>query len=211
MSSKIDFKKTLKYLYSPSSKAPVLVEVPEMQFLMIDGKGSPGDSREYLDAITSLYPIAFTLKFMSKKESNKDYVVPPLEGLWWAENMNDFIEAKRDGWLWIMMIMTPEWITKKMFDHAVKSATEKKPELSKSITKVRLERLHEGKSAQLLHIGPFSEEHENIMKIHEFIHQNGGNFDGHRSKHHEIYLSDPRKAKPETMKTIIRQPFELKK
>lgn len=200
----------MKELYRPSSKTPVTVEVPEMQFIMIDGKGSPGDSKEYLDAISSLYPIAFKLKFMSKKELEKDYVVPPLQGLWWAVDMADFLEGNRDKWLWTMMIMTPDWLNENMFKEAMEHARGKKSELAETIKKVRLAQYNEGMVAQIMHIGPYSEEHPTIMKLHDFIEENGGHFDGHTQKHHEIYLSDPRKAKPETMKTVIRQPFEYK-
>jgi len=207
MSVKIDFKKTMKELYNPSAKEVVMVEVPEMQFLMIDGIGSPGDSQEYLDALAVLYPVVFKTKFLSKAKG-KDYVVPPLEGLWWAENMDDFTEGNRDKWKWTMMIMQPEWITREMIDEAIDITKEKKPELAKLVPKLRLEKYKEGKAAQIMHIGPYSEEGPNIQKIHKFIKDKDGKFDGHNLKHHEIYLSDPRKSKPENMKTIIRQPYK---
>lgn len=177
-----------------------------MQFLMIDGMGSPGDSKEYQDALAALYPIAFKTKFLSKAKG-KDYVVPPLEGLWWADNMDDFIEENRDKWKWTMMIMQPDWITKEMIDEAIAATKEKKPELSNLFPKLRLEKYKEGKAAQIMYIGPYSEESSTVQKVHDFIHENGGIFDGHELKHHEIYLSDPRKANPATMKTVIRQPF----
>ncbi|TFG16739.1 MAG: hypothetical protein EU530_11500 [Promethearchaeota archaeon] len=204
---KIDFKKSMKEFYKPSSTKASLVYVPKMQFIMIDGKGSPGGSKEYIDALSSLYPIAYKLKFMSKKELDKDYVVPPLEGLWWAENMDNFLDGNRDEWLWTMMIMTPDWVTNKMYQVAVESTAKKRPDLDVSIKKVRFEEFHEGNAAQIMHIGPYSEEHPTIMKLHDFIKKKKGKFDGYTQKHHEIYLSDPRKAKPETMKTVIRQPF----
>ena len=207
MSVKVDFKKTMKELYNPSAKEVVMVEVPEMQFLMIDGIGSPGDSQEYLDALAVLYPVVFKTKFLSKAKG-KDYVVPPLEGLWWAENMDDFTEGNRDKWKWTMMIMQPEWITREMIDEAIDITKEKKPELAKLVPKLRLEKYKEGRAAQIMHIGPYSEEGPNIQKIHKFIKDKDGKFDGHNLKHHEIYLSDPRKSKPENMKTIIRQPYK---
>ncbi len=210
LGEKVDFKKIMKEFYQPSPKKVSLVEIPDMQFILINGKGSPGDSQQYQDAISSLYSIAYKLKFLSKKELEKDYVVSPLEGLWWADNMDDFLESNRDEWKWTMMIMTPDWITKKIFQAAVKDALKKKPELSKTIEKVRFESYIEGISAQIMHIGPYSEEHTTIVKIHNFIEEIGGKFEGHKNKHHEIYLSDPRKVKPENMKTIIRQPFEYK-
>jgi hypothetical protein len=204
---KVDFKKALKDFYQPNAKEPVIVDVPEMQFIMIDGIGSPGDSQEYSNAISALYPIAYQIKFMSKQKG-KDYVVPPLEGLWWADDMKYFTEGNRQKWKWTMMIMQPEWITQEMFENAKKSAGSKKPELSASISKARFEKFHEGRSAQIMHIGPYAEEHPTIMKLHKFIKEQAGTFEGHKKKHHEIYLSDPRKSNPATMKTVIRQPFK---
>jgi len=206
MPTKVDFKKTMKQLYQPSPQKVVEVEVPEMQFLMIDGMGSPGDSQEYQDAIAVLYPIAFRTKFLSKAKG-KDYVVPPLEGLWWADNMEDFIKGNRDKWKWTMMIMQPDWISQEIINEAKAIVKEKKPELSELIPKVRLEKYKEGRSAQIMHIGPYSEEGPTVQKVHDFIKDTEGQFDGHTNKHHEIYLSDPRKANPATMKTVIRQPF----
>ncbi|MFX1302623.1 MAG: GyrI-like domain-containing protein [Promethearchaeota archaeon] len=207
MPTKVDFKKSMKEFYNPSSQEVVMLEVPEMQFLMIDGMGSPGDSKEYLDALAALYPIAFKTKFLSKSKG-KDYVVPPLEGLWWADNMGDFTEGNRDKWKWTMMIMQPDWITQDMINEAISITKEKKPELSELLPKLRLEKYEEGKAAQIMHIGPYSEEGHTIQKVHDFIKKEGGRFDGHNKKHHEIYLSDPRKANPATMKTVIRQPFK---
>jgi hypothetical protein len=206
MSAKKDFKKDLKELYRPSSKEVVSIEVPEMQFLMIDGMGSPGDSKDYKDALAALYPVAFKTKFISKG-MGRDYVVPPLEGLWWADDMNDFTEGNRDRWKWTMMIMQPPWVTPEMIDEAIEITKEKKPELLKLLPKLRLEKYKEGKAAQIMHIGPYSEEALSIQKIHDFIKDQGGKFDGYKLKHHEIYLSDPRKSKPESMKTVIRQPY----
>ena len=206
MPAKVDFKKTLKNFYRPNSREVVAVDVPEMQFLMIDGIGSPGDSKEYQDALAALYPIAFKTKFLSKAKS-KDYVVPPLEGLWWAENMADFTQGNRENWKWTMMIMQPDWITQDMINEAIKITKEKKSELSELLSNLRLERYLEGQAAQIMHIGPYSEEGPTVQKVHDFIQKEGGNFDGHSHKHHEIYLSDPRKANPATMKTVIRQPF----
>ncbi|MFX1556229.1 MAG: GyrI-like domain-containing protein [Promethearchaeota archaeon] len=206
MPSKIDFKKTMKELYQPSSKEVVNVKVPSMQFLMIDGIGSPGDAQEYLDALATLYPVAFKIKFLSKA-NGKDYVVAPLEGLWWADNMSDFTEGKRDKWKWTMMIMQPNWITKEMVYETIKVTKKNKPELLGGIKKLRFEKYNEGKCAQIMHIGPYSEEGPTVKKVHDFIEKQNGKFDGHVQKHHEIYLSDPRRAKPENMKTIIRQPY----
>ncbi len=206
MPAKIDFKMTMKELYQPSSNEVVMVDVPKMQYLLIDGKGSPGDYKEYQDALATLFPVVFKTKFISKSQG-KDYVVPPLEGLWWADNMDDFNNGYRDKWKWKIMIMQPEWITKKRVEEAIKITGEKKPQLKEHLKKLHLEEFEEGRSAQIMHVGPYSEEGLTVTKVHEFIKKQGGFFDGHELKHHEIYLSDPRKANPAKMKTIIRQPY----
>ncbi len=209
LAAKIDFKKSEKSFYFSKANEVVEVDVPEMQFLMIDGMGSPGETQEYLDAMAALYPVAYKLKFMSKQDG-QDYVVLPSEGLWWADDMNDFTEGNRDNWKWIMMIRQPDWITEKMFKDSVEEVGKKKPELKESLKKLRLEKYKEGKSAQIMHIGSYKDEGPNIEKLHKHIQKLGGKFDGHKLKHHEIYLSDPRKTKPESLKTIIRQPFAKK-
>ncbi|TFG25797.1 MAG: hypothetical protein EU533_00705 [Promethearchaeota archaeon] len=206
MPVKIDFKKSLKEFYQSNAKEVVLLKVPIMQFLMIDGRGSPGDSEEYHNALKVLYPVAFKTKFLSKTKG-KDYVVPPLEGLWWADNMEDFKNGNREKWIWTMMIMQPDWITQEMISEAIDITKDKKTELSDLLPQLRLGKYTEGKAAQIMHIGPYSEEGPIIDKIHDFIKDRGGKFNGHVQKHHEIYLSDPRKANPARMKTVIRQPF----
>ncbi|MFX1280745.1 MAG: GyrI-like domain-containing protein [Promethearchaeota archaeon] len=206
MPTKVDYKKIQKEFYQHKAQDPVIVDIPDMQFLMIDGMGSPGDSKEYQNTLAVLYPVSFRTKFFSKAKG-KDYVVPPLEGLWWADDMNDFIEGNRDKWKWTMMIRQPDWITQEVIDEAKAIVKKKKPELSKLLPKLRLEKYKEGKSAQIMHIGPYSEEGPTIQKIHDFIKKEGGKFDGLKKKHHEIYLSDPRKTNPASMKTIIRQPY----
>ena len=207
MASKVDFKKELKQLYSAKNK-PEIVKVPELKYLMIDGMGSPGEAKEYLDSISVLYPVAFITKFMSKLELKKDYTVPPLEGLWWADNMNDFTEGRRDKWKWTLMIMQPSWITKEMIKKSINKAKEKNSKISNLIDKLRLENYEEGKTAQIMHSGLYKEEAKTIQILHDFIKESKGEFDGHKEKHHEIYLTDPRKCKPEKMKTILRQPFK---
>ena len=206
MPTKIDFKVKYKELYNPSDKEVVIVDVPEFQFLMIDGMGSPGDSQEYADAMGVLFPAAFRTKFLSKAKG-KDYVVPPSEGLWWADDMKNFREGVREKWKWTMMIMQPPWITQKMIDEGIKIVKEKKPDIPKVIDDLRLEEFKEGKAAQIMYFGPFVDEAPTIDKIHAFIEEQGGKFDGHKQLHHEIYLSDPRKTAPEKLKTVIRQPF----
>jgi hypothetical protein len=198
-----DWKKELKHLYNPSAKEFVLVDVPSLQFLMIDGQGDPNTAAEYSQALEALYPLAYTLKFMSKRELNRDYAVPPLEGLWWAADMDVFtVRADRDAWQWMMMIMTPAWITQGQFERAVDEVRRKKNPAA--LDKVRLETFHEGLSVQIMHVGPYSAEGPTIARLHgEFLPQNGLVETG---KHHEIYLSDPRRSAPEKLKTILRQP-----
>jgi hypothetical protein len=199
--SKIDFKKELKHLYQPPTKKFEVVDVPPMKFLMIDGHGDPNTAQGYQDAVEALYAVSYKLKFMSKKELGKDYVVPPLEGLWWAEDMEMFT-TKRDksAWDWTMIIMQPEWITQEMVEEAAKQVEKKGlPALSK----LRLETYHEGLSVQILHIGSYDDEGPTIARMHAFIDENGYEPAG---KHHEIYLSDPRKVAPEKLKTVLRQP-----
>jgi len=205
MSGKIDYKKKLKSLYSPPKDKPVIINVPALNYLMIDGMGVPGECKEYQDALESLFAVSFKTKFTLKNEAGFDYAVMPLEGLWWADNMDNFVNGNKEKWKWTMMIMQPEKVTKNIINKAIEEIKKKKPGLP--LDKLRLENYKEGTSAQIMHIGPYSEEHENIMKIHDLIKKNGGKFDGKKQKHHEIYLSDPRKCTPEKLKTILRQPF----
>lgn len=202
--SKIDYKKELKHLYKPSSKMVEMVEVPRMNFIMIDGEGDPNTSPTFGQAIEVLYSLSYTLKFMVKKgEIGIDYGVLPLEGLWWADDMRKFSVEDKSNWKWTLMIMQPEYIDRPLFAEAV-SAVDKKKDL-KLLTRARFESLKEGRAAQIMHIGPFSEEGPTIKRLHDFIDEGGFILTG---KHHEIYLSDIRKAAPEKWKTIIRQPYK---
>ena len=200
---KVDFKKTLKHLYRPSAKGFAVVDVPPMQFLMLDGHGDPNTIQEYKDAVEALYAVAYKLKFLSKRQLEKDYVVPPLEGLWWAEDMDTFsVSRDKSAWDWTMMIMQPEWISGEMFEEAV-SQVEKAKNLP-ALPKLRLEPYHEGLSVQILHLGSYDEEGPALDRMHhEFMPQNGLE---PRGRHHEIYLSDPRKVAPEKLRTVLRQP-----
>ncbi len=198
----LDLKKILKPLYD-AKPAPAFVEVPTMNFLMIDGTGNPNTSADYAAVLQTLYSVAYTLKFKVKKEMAIDCPVMALEGLWWGENMNLFSAEKKDDWLWTMMISTPDFVTQELVDTAKTEAGKKKP-LS-ALPRLRFGTYAEGLSAQLMHIGPYSAEAENIQRLHDFIHANGHSFDGKQQKHHEIYLSDPNKSAPEKLKTIIRQ------
>jgi len=202
--TKIDFKKELKHLYTPPAKEPVIVDVPPMNYLMVDGTGDPNTAQQAKDAIEALYPVAYTLKFMVKKEKAIDYGVMPLEGLWWADNMTQFTPYNKDIWKWTYMIMQPEHISGDMVDKALEQVQKKK---LTALPKVRFESLTEGLSAQIMHIGPFSAEGPTIERLHRFIKENEYSFDGLVQKHREIYLSDIRKVAPEKMKTVLRQPI----
>lgn len=198
--TKIDFKKELKSLYVPSAKEIVLVDVPKMNFVMVDGSGTPGNE-EYERAISWLYPVSYGMKFLSKGTLERDYVVPPLEGLWWAKDMTAFTADRKEEWLWTMMIMQPDWITDEMFSECAEKAGKK---LGDPPPSLRLEAFEEGLSVHTLHIGSYSDEGPTIAKMHhEFMPQNALTENGH---HHEIYLNDPRKTVPEKLKTVLRQP-----
>ena len=197
---KIDYKKKLKHLYGPSSKKIVIVEVPPMNYLMVDGEGGPA-VESYQQAIEALYGLSFTVKFDVKKGVGPDYTVMPLEGLWWAKDMTAFSSDRKDEWQWKMMIMQPDHVTAKHVNAATKQLREKKNPLA--LDKIRFESYHEGPSVQILHIGPYDDEGPTIAQMHKFIDENGYQL---HMKHHEIYLSDPRRSKPEKLKTVLRQP-----
>jgi hypothetical protein len=200
---KLDLKRELKHLYRPSAKEAASVDVPAMAFLMIDGEGDPNTSQAYADAVEALFALSYALKFEVKRGSiGIDYGVMPLEGLWWAEDMADFATGNRAGWKWTMMIMQPEFVTAEMVEATTAQVREKKDPVA--LSSIRFEPYAEGLAAQIMHVGPFSAEGPTIERVHEFIddseHQRHG-------KHHEIYLSDIRRADPAKWKTIIRQPM----
>ncbi len=200
---KIDLKRELKHLYLPSSKQVVAIDVPAMSFLMVDGQGDPNTSQSYADAVEVLFALSYAIKFSIKKGPLAiDYGVMPLEGLWWADDMSDFTTGDRSGWQWTMMIMQPHFVTREMFDEAVSAVGKKKEPVA--LPGVRLETFAEGAAAQIMHIGPFSEEGPVIERVHDFIERSGRECAG---KHHEIYLTDIRKADPAKWKTVIRQPM----
>lgn len=202
MTTKIDLKKTLPQLYNPSAKEVVLIDVPPLAYLMIDGQGDPNTSAEYAAAVEALFSLAYALKFHLKRTQERDYTVMPLQGLWWAEDMQQFSVERKDEWLWTMMILQPGEVTSEMFEQMVAEVTKKKK--LATLAKVRLETYHEGPVAQIMHRGPYSAEGPTVARLHACIAEHGYSLSG---KHHEIYLSDPRKTAPEKMKTVIRQPF----
>ncbi len=205
---KIDLKKENKEFYYPKNDQANLVYVPEMKFIMMDGMGDPNTSKEFQDAMEAIFPVSYKVKFMSKNEKSKDYVVMPLEGLWWMDNMENFSVENKNSWNWTVMIRQPDFITESMINTVIKDLGEKKD--LPALSKLRFESLKEGLSAQIMHIGPFSEEGPTVEKLHGFIKEQGYSFDGSISgmKHHEIYISDMRRTKPERLKTVIRQPVK---
>jgi hypothetical protein len=202
MMEKINLKKDLKHLYQPSSKVVAQVNVPTMNYLMIDGEGDPNTSQTYADAVETLFMVSYVVKFKVKKTAAIDYTVMPLEGLWWTDDMSRFTVEDKSNWKWTMLILQPDFVARETIESAIGELKKKKnPNV---IAKVRFEAFSEGKCAQILHVGPFSEEGPTIVKVHQYI-------DSSRKltgKHHEIYLSDIRKANPAKWKTIIRQPMQ---
>jgi hypothetical protein len=204
----LDLKKDLKHLYAPSVKEPVVVDVPAMQFLMIDGgieKGqSPSTSPGFQEVMPALYGAAYTLKFMAKKrqEDPIDYPVMPLEGLWWVED-GHFDIAGPDNWRYTLMIMEPPQVTTEMFQEALRQLRAKKP--NPALERLRLETFHEGLAVQIMHIGPYATEPATVERLHAFARERGLRLEG---RHHEIYLGNPQTAAPEKLKTILRHAVE---
>ncbi len=206
-----DFKKEFKELYMPKSQ-PSIVDVPEMVFIMVDGQGDPNTSSAYQQAVEILYGLSYSIKMSKKSETPPsgyfDFVVPPLEGLWSVADAaftGGVIEDKRK-FRWTSMIRQPEFVTQDVFDAAKKTLAKKKPHLD--VSRARLERLREGLCAQIMHIGPFDDEPRSMAKLQTFIADAGYREDmAAQRRHHEIYLSDPRKTDPDKLKTVIRHPI----
>ena len=169
---KIDIKKNLKHLYQPSAKEVEQIDVPAMNYLMADGEGDPNTSPEFAAIVESLFALSYALKFMVKKGALAiDYGVMPLEGLWWADDMSSFSAGDKSKWKWTLMIMQPEFICREMVNVAIAEVRAKKSPAA--LSRVRLEKLAEGSAAQIMHIGPFSEESPNILRVHQFIEKIG--------------------------------------
>jgi hypothetical protein len=209
MSDKLDYKKEYPDLYLPKQK-PALIKVPAMNFIMVDGKGDPA-SEPYQSAIQILYSLTFTIK-MSKMSGRQpigyfEYVVPPLEGLWWCEGGKFDWHKPKSEWWWTSMIRQPEFVTQAVFEWAVAESQRKKPEVD--VSKARLNSFEEGLCVQMMHIGAYDDEYRSIELIEQYIAENGlTNLTGDIDKHHEIYLSDPRKTAPERLKTVLRFPVK---
>jgi hypothetical protein len=200
---KADYRKELKELYAPPAREVVEVEVRPLSFLMVDGQGDPNTAPAYQEAVEALYAVAYALKFMVKRGPLAvDYKVMPLEGLWWAEEMSQFSMADKEQWLWTSMIMQPDLVDAAYFEGAV-AQVQKKKDLP-ALGRMRLERYREGLSAQIMYVGPYADEAPTIDRLHQYIAERGYQ---RRGKHHEIYLSDPRRTAPERLKTVIRQPM----
>lgn len=204
---KYDVKRALKPLYSPSVKDFVVVDVPPMRYLAVDGRGDPNTAPAYAQAVEALYGVAYTLKFRSKRELGRDLAVAPLEGLWRADDPAAFVARDKRAWSWTMLIAQPDWIDEQLVDDAVEAVRAKAKSgdaPNPALDLVRLLELHEGRSAQILHVGSYDDEAPTLARLHdEWMPARGLTFNG---DHHEIYLSDPRRTAPEKLKTILRQP-----
>ncbi|QDP94704.1 hypothetical protein FOE78_01145 [Microlunatus elymi] len=202
---KIDFKKTLD-CYRARQGQFRIVEVPPLQYLMIDGHGDPNTSAAYAGAIATLFPVAYAVKFASRTGLGRDYVVPPLEALWWADDLSVFTSARdKSRWSWTAMIMVPDWIDAELYEAAVATAARKGS--APRLTELRLASLGEGTAVQTLHIGSYDDEAEVLADLHDrFIPSAGLRMTG---RHHEIYLSDARRVEPSKLRTILRQPVTV--
>lgn len=204
MSTKVDLKKEIAAYTARRGRFDV-VDVPQLTYLMVDGHGDPNTAPAYTDAVASLYPLAYALKFLSKVELGRDYTVMPLEGLWWAQDMDAFTTARdKSRWDWTLMVLTPDWLTA---DHvATAQETVVRKGGAPRLDDVRLERLDEGRCVQTLHVGPYDAEGPVLAALHdEFLPAHGLRRTG---KHHEVYLGDARRTAPERLRTILRQPVE---
>lgn len=202
MSDKIDFKQALDAYRAPCGDFRI-ARIPAMRYLMVDGHGDPNSDPRYAEALEALYPVAYKLKFLSKRELGRDYVVPPLEGLWWAEDMGSFtVSRDKSRWDWTMMLMVPEWLSDGQVEEAVLQVRAKGAPAR--LDEVRLDTLEEGLCVQTLHLGSFDDEGPVLERLHhEFIPANGLVPTG---RHHEVYFSDFRRTAPEKLRTLLRQP-----
>ncbi|ASM71309.1 MULTISPECIES: GyrI-like domain-containing protein [Roseobacteraceae] len=203
MLKKIDFKKTMKTLFNPPAGEFVEIDLPETRFVMIDGAGDPNVATAYSRALEWLYSTSYAMKFSAKNTLNRDYVVPPLEGLWWADDPKDFVRRNKDAWQWTMMIMIPEFVTDQMFAAAREGASKK---LGEPPDTLRVAPMHEGLCLQTMHIGSYDDEGPTLARLHDIIMpERKLTFNG---PHHEIYISDPRRVAKDRLKTVLRQPVK---
>lgn len=202
MADKVDLKKARKLFFTAPLSGWAEVDLPPCPYLMVDGSGAPG-AADYLAALELLYPGAYALKFFSKQNLGRDYGVPPLEGLWWADDHAAYTQPdRREEWRWTLLLMLPDWITPDHMAATKARLAAKKPALD--LARVRMAMLAEGRCLQHLHVGPFAAEAPKLAELHhQIMPQRGVTFAGH---HHEVYLGDPRKTAPERLRTILRQP-----
>lgn len=198
----MDLKREWNHLYGTRGLDPVRVEVPAFTYLMVDGAGDPNRVPEYAEAVEALFSLSYAVKFSLKKGPRAlDYAVMPLEGLWWSEDAEAFILGRRDDWRWTAMVLQPPFVARETLETVRVEVAQKK--LLPGLARLRIETFEEGPCAQVLHVGPFSEEGPAIARLHRFIEGIGSL----RGKHHEIYLSDIRRGDPSQWRTILRQPF----
>ena len=201
MTAKLDFKTAMKAHFQPPIGRFAEINVPKLSFVMVDGAGNPNTSAAYRVALEWLYSTSYAMKFAAKEQLGRDYVVPPLEGLWWADDPQDFVLRNKEAWNWTMMIMVPDFVTKDMFDTATQKTIGK---LGDPPGTFRMSSLHEGRCLQTMHIGSYDDEGPTLARLHhEIMPKAGLTFNG---PHHEIYIGDPRRVAPERLKTVLRQP-----
>ena len=201
---KYDVKRVHRELYAPSAKDFTLVDVPPMRYLVVDGHGDPNTSPDYAAALEALFGVAYTLKFRSKKELGRDFIVAPLEALWRADDPAVFATREKSAWSWTALIVQPDWIDEQLVADAV-AAVRAKGE-NPALDLLRMDELHEGASVQLLHVGSYDDEAPTLARLHhEWMPQHGLTFNG---DHHEIYLNDARRTAPEKLRTVLRQPVK---
>lgn len=200
MAGKIDIKRQYKHLFA-GKREPHLVDVPKLQYLMIDGEGAP-EGAAFQDAIGALYSTAYKAKFGLKAAGREDFVVPPLEALWWADDESAFDENRRDEWQWTLMLILPEHVSGEDIADAL-GELDKKGKTSAAHRGIRTEVLEEGRAVQRLYVGPYDSMGGAISAMHAFAESNGFQLAG---KHHDVYLSDPRRTVPERLKTVLRRP-----
>ncbi|MDB5540950.1 MAG: hypothetical protein JWQ89_2677 [Devosia sp.] len=198
---KLDLKKHYKALYGAPKGRFEIVDVPPLQYVRLDGEGDPNTAEAYQLGVSWLFSVSYAMKFAAKAALARDYTVGPLEGLWWSDDMSSFVERRKDDWRWTIMILQPDFVTPALYGAAVQKAGKK---LGPPPSSLRFETFHEGLSVQTLHIGSYDDEAPTLARLHqEFLPQNRLTETG---RHHEIYLSDPRRVATEKLKTILRQP-----
>ena len=200
--SKFDFKKDMKPLYNPPKGKFTIVDVPPLNFIMGDGDGNPGNNPRFQGLTEAMYGLAYTIKFKCKA-LGKDFVVAPMQGLWWADDMKAFSQGRKDDWSWTLMMAMPEWVNSEMIEESRQEIAQKKD--LPALPDLRFENYHEGLSVHTMYLGAYADEGSTIAAMHQFAEEQGYAL---RGKHHEIYIGDPRRNTPEKLKTIIRQPIQ---